>query len=214
MAPSPVAGRRTATGVSPLKSGLLDGARVDCSPVSAPGLHGWWLRCCGSSAIALASFLLLPMAAAAVPLAPLIPATPVAAAPAGAPSGMNGPKRPGLIPHACLSRGGGARPMDCRKPRVGRFPGRTRPSLRTDNRQPVGAVVAHGGVLLKPRAAGRSSGLRQMAWASRLGIVFHQWVHSADPPRYNVDVMLGVLAWGRLVISLIGNLRLLTRHGA
>jgi hypothetical protein len=104
--------------------------------------------------------------------------------------------------------------MDCRKRRVGRFPGRTRLSLRTDNRQPVGAVVAHGGVLLKPRAAGRSSGLRQMAWASRLGIVFHQWVHSADPPRYNVDVMLGVLAWGRLVISLIGNLRLLTRHGA
>jgi hypothetical protein len=52
-----------------------------------------------------------------------------------------------------------------------------------------------------------------MAWAARLGIVFHQWVHSADPPRYNVDVMFGVVVWRRLVISLIGNLRLLTRHG-
>jgi hypothetical protein len=108
MAPSPAAGHSTATLVSPLKSGLLDGARADCSPVSAPGLHGRWLRACGSSAIALASFLLLPLAAAAVPMAPLIPATPVAAAPAGAPSGMNGPKRPGLIPPASLSRGGGS----------------------------------------------------------------------------------------------------------
>jgi len=109
MAPSPAAGRRTATLVSPLKSGLLDGARADSSPGSAPGLHGRWLRGCGSGAIALASFLLLPLAAAAVPLAPLIPATPVAAAPAGASSGMNGPKRPGVIPpHASLSRGGGS----------------------------------------------------------------------------------------------------------
>jgi hypothetical protein len=98
MAPSPAAGHRTATLVSPLKSRLLDRARADCSPASAPGLHSWWLRGCGSSAIALASFLLLTMAAAAVPLAPLIPATPVAAAAAGAPSGMNGPKRPGVIP--------------------------------------------------------------------------------------------------------------------
>jgi hypothetical protein len=108
MAPSPAAGRRTATLVSPLKSGLLDRARADYSLASAPGLHGWWLRGCGSSAIALASFLLLPLAAAAVPLAPLIPATPVAAAPAGAPSGINGPRRPGVIPHASLSRGGGS----------------------------------------------------------------------------------------------------------
>ena len=107
MAPSPAAGHRTATLVSHLKSGLLDRARADCSPASAPGLHGWWLRGCGSSAIALASFLLLPLAAAAVPLAPLIPATPVAAAPAGAPSGINGPRRPGVIPPASLSRGGG-----------------------------------------------------------------------------------------------------------
>jgi hypothetical protein len=108
MAPSPAAGHRPATLVSPLKSGLLDRARADYSLASAPGLHGWWLRGCGSSAIALASFLLLPMAAAAVPLAPLIPATPVAAAPAGAPSGINGPRRPGVIPHASLSRGGGS----------------------------------------------------------------------------------------------------------
>jgi len=108
MAPSPAAGRRTATRGFPLKSGLLDGARADCSAVSAPGLHGWWLHGCGSGAIALASFLLLPLAAAAVPLAPLIPATPIAAAPAGAPSGMNGPRRPGVIPHASLSRGGGS----------------------------------------------------------------------------------------------------------
>jgi hypothetical protein len=138
MAPSPATGHRTATLVSPLKSGLLDRARADYSLASAPGLHGWWLQGCGSSAIALASFLLLPMAAAAVPLAPLIPATPVAAAAAGAPSGMNGPKRPGVIPPpASLSR-------------VVRFPGRTRPSLRTDNRQPIDAVVAHSGVLLSP----------------------------------------------------------------
>ena len=108
MAPSPAAGHSTATLVSPLKSGLLDGARADCSPVSAPGLHGRRLRGCGSGAIALASILLLPLAAAAVPLAPLIPATPVATAPAGAPSGMNGPKRPGVIPPASLSRGGGS----------------------------------------------------------------------------------------------------------
>jgi hypothetical protein len=108
MAPSPAAGHRTATLVSHLKSGLLDRARADYSPASAPGLHGWWLRGCGSSAIALASFLLLPLAAAAVPLAPLIPATPVAAAPAGAPSGINGPRRPGVIPPASLSRGGGS----------------------------------------------------------------------------------------------------------
>ena len=40
--------------------------------------------------------------------------------------------------------------MDCRKPRVARFPGRTRPSMRTDNRQPIGAVVAPSGVLLSP----------------------------------------------------------------
>ena len=111
MAPSPAAGHRTATLVSPLKSGLLDRARADYSLASAPGLHGWWLRGCGSSAIALASFLLLPMAAAAAAV---------------------------------------ARPMDCRKPRVARFPGRTRPSLRTDNRQPIGAVVTHSGVLLSP----------------------------------------------------------------
>jgi len=97
-----------ATLVSTLKSRLLDRARADYSLAAAPGLHGWWLRGCGSSAIALASFLLLPMAAAAVPLAPLIPATPVAAAPAGAPSGINGPRRPGVIPHASLSRGGGS----------------------------------------------------------------------------------------------------------
>jgi hypothetical protein len=108
MAPSPAAGRRTATRGFPLKSGLLDGAPADCSPISAPGLHGRWLRGCGSGAIALASFLLLPLAAAAVPLAPLIPATPVAAAPAGAPRGINGPRRPGVIPHASLSRGGGS----------------------------------------------------------------------------------------------------------
>lgn len=113
MAPSPAAGHRTATLVSHLKSGLLDRARADYSPASAPGLHGWWLRGCGSSAIALASFLLLPLAAAAVPLAPLIPATPVAAAPAGASrgitsTGINGPRRPGVIPHASLSRGGGS----------------------------------------------------------------------------------------------------------
>jgi hypothetical protein len=108
MAPSPAAGHRMATLVSPLKSRLLDRARADYSLAAAPGLHGWWLRGCGSSAIALASFLLLPMAAAAVPLAPLIPATPVAAAPAGAPSGINGPRRPGVIPHASLSRGGGS----------------------------------------------------------------------------------------------------------
>ncbi len=113
MPPSPAAGRRTATRGFPLKSGLLDGARADCSSVSAPGLHGRWLRGCGSGAIALASFLLLPMAAAAVPLAPLIPATPVAAAPAGASrgitsTGINGPRRPGVIPHASLSRGGGS----------------------------------------------------------------------------------------------------------
>ena len=108
MAPSPAAGHRTATLVSPLKSGLLDRARADYSLASAPGLHGWWLRGCGSSAIALASFLLLPLAAAAVPLAPLIPATPVAAAPAGASRGINGPRRPGVIPPASLSRGGGS----------------------------------------------------------------------------------------------------------
>jgi hypothetical protein len=98
MAPSPAAGHRPATLVSHLKSGLLDRARADYSPASAPGLHGWWLRGCGSSAIALASFLLLPLAASAVPMAPLTPATPVAAAPAGAPSGINGPRRPGVIP--------------------------------------------------------------------------------------------------------------------
>jgi hypothetical protein len=97
-----------ATFVSTLKSRLLDRARADYSLAAAPGLHGWWLRGCSSSAIALASFLLLPMAAAAVPLAPLIPATPVAAAPAGASRGINGPRRPGVIPHASLSRGGGS----------------------------------------------------------------------------------------------------------
>ena len=108
MTPPPAVGHPTATRVSPLKSRLLDRARADYSPASAPGLHGWWLRGCGSSAIALASFLLLPLAAAAVPLAPLIPATPVAAAPAGAFRGINGPRRPGVIPHASLSRGGGS----------------------------------------------------------------------------------------------------------
>jgi hypothetical protein len=108
MTPPPAAGHRTATLVSPLKSRLLDRARADYSPASATGLHGRWLRGCGSSAIALASFLLLPLAASAVPMAPLIPATPVAAAPAGAPSGMNGPRRPGVIPPASLSRGGGS----------------------------------------------------------------------------------------------------------
>ena len=97
-----------ATFVSTLKSRLLDRARADYSLAAAPGLHGWWLRGCSSSAIALASFLLLPMAAAAVPLAPLIPATPVAAAPAGASRGINGPRRPGVIPPASLSRGGGS----------------------------------------------------------------------------------------------------------
>ena len=108
MTPPPAVGRRTATLVSPLKSRLFDRARANDSPDSAPGLHGWWLRGCGSSAFALASFLLLPLAASAVPMAPLIPATPGAAAPAGAPSGMNGPRRPGVIPHPSLSRGGGS----------------------------------------------------------------------------------------------------------
>jgi hypothetical protein len=53
-----------------------------------------------------------------------------------------------------------------------------------------------------------------MTWAARLGIVFPQWVHSADPPRNKVEVMFDVMVWRRLVISLIANLRLLTRHGA
>ena len=90
MTPSPAAGHRTPTLVSTLKSSL---AR---------------LRGCGSGTIALASFVLLPLAAAAVPMAPLTPATPEAAAPAGAPSGINGPKRPGVIPPASLSRAGGS----------------------------------------------------------------------------------------------------------
>jgi len=108
MTPPPAAGHRTATLVSPLKSWLLDRARADYSPGSAPGLQGWWLRGCGSNAIALAIFLVLPLAASAVPMAPLIPATPVAAAPAGTTSGMNGPRRPGAIPPASLSSGGGS----------------------------------------------------------------------------------------------------------
>jgi hypothetical protein len=87
MTSSPAARHRTATLVSTLTSRL---AR---------------LRGCGSGAIALASFLLLPLAAAAVPMAPL---TPVASAPAGVPTGMNGPKRPGVIPPASLSRAGGS----------------------------------------------------------------------------------------------------------
>jgi len=89
MTSSPAARHRTATLVSTLASRF---AR---------------LRGCGSGAIALASFLLLPLAAAAVPMAPL---TPAASAPAGASSGMNGPKRPGLIPPASpsLSRAGGS----------------------------------------------------------------------------------------------------------
>jgi hypothetical protein len=87
MTSSPAARHRTATLVSTLASRF---AR---------------LRGCGSGAIALASFLLLPLAAAAVPMAPL---TPAASAPAGASSGMNGPKRPGLIPPAFLSRAGGS----------------------------------------------------------------------------------------------------------
>lgn len=108
MTPSPAAGHRTATLVSPLKSRLLDRARADYYPASAPGLHAWWLRGCGSGVIALASFLLLPLAASAVPMAPLIPSAPVAAAPAGTPSDMHGPRRPGVIPPASLSRSGGS----------------------------------------------------------------------------------------------------------
>jgi hypothetical protein len=87
MTSSPAARHRTPTLVSTLKSRL---AR---------------LRGCGSGVIALASFLLLPLAAAAVPMAPL---TPVASAPAGVPTGINGPKRPGVIPPASLSRAGGS----------------------------------------------------------------------------------------------------------
>jgi hypothetical protein len=87
MTSSPAARHRTPTLVSALKPRL---AR---------------LRGCGSGAIALASFLLLPLAAAAVPMAPL---TPAASAPAGVPTGMNGPKRPGVIPSASLSGAGGS----------------------------------------------------------------------------------------------------------
>jgi hypothetical protein len=109
MTPSPAAGHRTATPASTLKSRLLDRARAGRSPAASPGLHAR-LRGCGSGAIALASSLLLPLAAAAVPMAPLIPAIPEAAAPAGASSGMNGPKRPGVITPAppSLSRAGGS----------------------------------------------------------------------------------------------------------
>ena len=87
MTSSPAARHRTAALVSTLNSRL---ARL-------PG--------CGSGVIALASFLLLPLAAAAVPMAPL---TPEASAPAGVPTGINGQKRPGVIPPASLSRAGGS----------------------------------------------------------------------------------------------------------
>jgi hypothetical protein len=107
MTPSPAAGNRTVTVVSTLNSRLLGWAWAGRSPAAAPGLNAR-LRGCGSGAIALASFVLLPLAAAAVPMAPLTPGTPVAATPAGAPSGVNGPRRPGVIPPASLSRAGGS----------------------------------------------------------------------------------------------------------
>jgi hypothetical protein len=53
-----------------------------------------------------------------------------------------------------------------------------------------------------------------MAWAARLGIALNKRVHSADPLRYNIGVMFGILVWRTLKISLIANFRLLTHHGA
>ncbi len=115
MTPSPAAGHPTATLASTLKSSL---AR---------------LRGCGSGAIALAPFLLLPLAASAVPMAPLTPGTPVAATPVSAPSGMNGPRRPGVIPPASLSRAGGSDdglPQAPRRP----VPGQTQTENLTANK--------------------------------------------------------------------------------
>ena len=122
--PSPAAGHRTATLVSALKSRLLGWTWAGRSPAAAPGLNAR-LRGCGSGAIALASFVLLPLAASAVPMAPLTPGTPVAATPAGGPSGVNGPRRPGVIPPASLSRAGGSEnglPQSPRRPVPGQQP--------------------------------------------------------------------------------------------
>jgi hypothetical protein len=103
--------------------------------------------------------------------------------------------------------------MDCRKPRVGRFPGRTRPSQRTDNRQPIGAVVAHSGVLLSPGQRFAVLGHGRWHWCP-VEMILNVRMHSAGPRRFNIEVMFGVLVWRTLAIEEIANVRLLTRLGA
>jgi len=74
----------------------------------APGPHGRWLWGCGVGAIALVSSFLLPLAATAVPIQSLATANVPAAAQGGAPSGTDGPRRPGVTAPTSLSRATGS----------------------------------------------------------------------------------------------------------
>jgi hypothetical protein len=73
------------------------------SPASAPAAQGRWLVGCGSVAVALASSLLLPMAATAVPIQTAGTPSTSAAAPAVTAT-MTGPRRPGAVPSTSTSR--------------------------------------------------------------------------------------------------------------